>query len=56
MGTVIVSPSYGCYENRQGGAYGDLEQCLAPNAQMVESAGSVGDLGLIPGLGRSPGE
>ena len=25
-------------------------------AQMVESAGSVGDLGLIPGLGKSPGE
>ena len=25
-------------------------------AQMVESACSVGDLGLIPGLGRSPGE
>ena len=41
---------------RQGSAYGDLEQCLAPNAQTVESASSVGDLGLIPGLGRSPGE
>ena len=25
-------------------------------AQMVESACSVGDLGLIPGLGRYPGE
>ena len=25
-------------------------------AQMVESAYSVGDLGLIPGSGRSPGE
>ena len=41
---------------RQGSAYGDLEQCLAPNAQTVESAGSVGDLGLIPGSGGSPGK
>ena len=34
----------------------DMEVCFPHSSVRKESAGNAGDLGLIPGLGRCPGE